>query len=314
MFWQVLNTLHLLEKRKIDRIPVAIFGHGSIYFHENGHEDRRSVWEYYFEPLVAEYSENHVLTTLDGSAFELLESKRRQLELARGAIEFPHDLHLMTPLTAKDQLNLARIDELISTSDWAWTEAFYPIVDHKKSFHIDIPPNDAGNLVRRYIRPRPHIQRKVSKLFQERLQGYYIIGVHVRGTDGHGAPARGVEIPFDRYFSEIEQRIAKVGKHACRVLLATDEQNVISLFEERFGKKLVYYQAQRKTDGDEVFGVGPTGQVMPGYLSKGENTAVQNGDDAVVEYALLCKSDFFIHNLSSLSSAVRLSVPESISL
>jgi len=312
MVLQVLHALFLLKDQKIDRIPLVVLGRGIIYFHPDGHESHRTAWEYYFKPLVPEFSENHILTVLGDCAFELLESKRKQLEHARGATEFPQDLHLLSPLTTQDRSNLAQLDELVTPFDWAWTESFYPTVDGRSCGQFEISYSYYADLVRRYIRPRDHIQRKVSELFDARLRGYYVIGVHVRGTDGHSAPSGGVEIPFDRYFYEIEQKFATFGKSACRVFLATDEQNVVSRFEKRFGEELVHYDAVRNIDGEEVFGVGPTGQVMPGYIGKGGTTAVQNGDDAVVEYALLCRSDFLVHNVSSLSATACFSVPESV--
>ena len=189
---------------------------------------------------------------------------------------------------------------------------FFQRVDGRKFDQSASSDDKYADLVRRYIRPRPHIQQKVAKLFDAQLYGYYVIGVHVRGTDGHSSPSRGVEIPFDKYFFEIEQIFASFGRDACRVLLATDEQDIISRFEDRFDRELVYYNAVRKVDDDKIFGVGPTGQVMPGYITKGGTTAIKNGEDAVVEYALLCKSHFLIHNVSSLSFMARYSVQNSI--
>ena len=314
MVLQILNTLSLLETQQIDRIPVVIMGRGITYFHEEGHEGRRTAWEYYFEPLMADVSENHVLAVLGEQALELLASKRKHLEHARGAIEFPQHLQLLTPLTTCDRLNLVELNNLVRSYDWAWTESFNPTVDGKSHAGSGDAVNNYSSLVQRYIRPRECIQKKVCKLFDSRLRGFHVIGVHVRGTDGHNAPARGIEIPFDRYFGEIERRLAMVGREACRILLATDEQYVVSRFEERFGDFLVYYDAVRNIDGEQVFGAGPTGQVMPAYITKGGTTAVQNGEDAVVEYALLCKSDLLIHNLSSLSLTARLSVPAFIQI
>lgn len=312
MLLQILNTLSLLESQRIDRVPVVIMGRGISYFHEEGHEGRRTAWEYYFEPLVTHVSEEHVLAVLGGRALELLGSKRKHLEHARGAIEFPQNLHLLPPLTSRDKSNIAELEHIVGSRDWAWTESFNPIVDGMSQARSEAPPGSYPGLVERYIRPREHVLHKVRMLFDARLRGFHVIGVHVRGTDGFSAPARGIELPFDRYFREIDQRLAMVGRDSCRVFLATDEQYVVSRFEERFGDLLVYYDAVRNMDSENVFGAGPTGQVMPGYITNGSVSATQNGEDAVVEYSLLCKSDLLIHNLSSLSMVARLSVPASI--
>jgi len=311
MCLQVLNTLHLLEDEQIDRVPVLLFGRGLIYFHEAGHAERRNVWEYYFEPVVDHVGEAQLLTLLGERAFDLLESKRKELELARGSVEFPENLHLVPPLDEEDRENLAQIECLISGRNWAWTEAFSPTVDGLGPTG-SIARERGADLVRRYIRPRQHLVERVEAIYEARLAGHHVIGVHVRGTDGHSAPARGVTIPFDRYFSEIERRIDAVGRDACRVFLATDEAAIVARFEERLGPWLVYCDTVRKTAGDEIFGVGPTGQVVPGYIAKGGTAAVHNGDDAVLEYALLTRSDLLVHNVSSLSYLAQYSVPESI--
>ena len=309
MLLQILNTLFLLESQQIKRTPVVIMGRGISYFHEAGHEGRRTAWEYYFEPVVIHVSEDDVLAALGDRALELLECKRKYLEHARGAIEFPHNIHLLPPLTTRDKSNLAELEHLVGSMDWAWTESFNPIVDGKSHAQPEDTSGNYPGLVEHYIRPREHVLNKVRNLFDARLKGFHIIGVHVRGTDGHSAPARGVELPFDRYFHEIDQRLAMVGRDSCRIFLATDEQYVVSRFEQRFGDLLVYYDAVRNTDSENVFGTGPTGQVMPAYITNGGISATQNGEDAAVEYSLLCKSDLLIHNLSSLSLAARLSVP-----
>ena len=38
----------------------------------------------------------------------------------------------------------------------------------------------------------------------------------------------------------------------------------------------------------------------------------RSGEEAVLDYALLARSDLLVHNLSSLSEVARFSVPESI--
>jgi hypothetical protein len=38
-----------------DRIPVVHFGNDTCYWTPNGHRGRRTVWEYYFEPVVPGY-------------------------------------------------------------------------------------------------------------------------------------------------------------------------------------------------------------------------------------------------------------------
>ena len=85
--------------------------------------------------------------------FELLESKRKQLEHARGAIDFPQDLHQLSPLTSQDQSNLASLDELVVPCDWAWTESFDPTVDGRSQAQFENLHDKYASLARHYIRP-----------------------------------------------------------------------------------------------------------------------------------------------------------------
>ena len=314
MVWQVVNTMFLLEEQKSDRMPIVVLGQGQVYFHASGHEGRRTVWEYYFEPLVPGWSEERVLGALGDRAFELLESKRKWLERERGAVDFPGDLHLLPPLTDRDRANIAQIEARVAPSDWAWTEAFLPTIDGCTADWRAMPSARLAELLRRYIRPRDHVRKKALGLFERALRGHYVIGAHVRGTDSLRAPARGVELPIDRYFAEIERKLSTIGRSACRVFLATDEQFVVDLFEKRFGDVLVYHDAVRSAEGEDAFGRGPTGQGVPGYITRGDRVALVNGEDAVVEYTLLCQSHFLVHNSSSISSAARLLVADSVQL
>jgi hypothetical protein len=48
---------------------------------------------------------------------------------------------------------------------------------------------------------------------------------------------------------------------------------------------------------------------MPAYLTKDPLLAARNGEDAVVEYLLLCRCSYLVHNLSSIPRAVLLTMP-----
>jgi hypothetical protein len=48
---------------------------------------------------------------------------------------------------------------------------------------------------------------------------------------------------------------------------------------------------------------------MPAYLTHDPELAARNGEDAVVEYLLLCRCSYLVHNLSSIPRAVLLTMP-----
>lgn len=312
---QVLNTLLVIETHGLRRLPLVLLGQASVYFDPFGHEGRRNVWEYYFEPLIPDCSESLVLGLLGERAFALLESKRRQCEYARGYAEFPERVHTLRPLAECDWMNIAELDALMSPLDWAWSEAYYPTVDGQ-TLNWARPPVDRAamaSLVRRYVRPRQHVRGHAERLFNDALRGHPLIGVHVRGTDHDLAPWCGGDAAIEQYFAQIEDRLGAMGRRSSRIFLATDEQYVVERFAERFGDTVVYREQIRSVNGDERFGQGPTGQPVPGYVASSA-LARLNGEDAVVDYLLLSQCEVLVHNNSSLALVAAALVPDSISV
>jgi len=311
LFHQVVNTLRLIEQHNLDCVPIVLFGTGCIYFHDKGFLGKRSVWEYYFEPLSPGYGENQILDELGPEPFETIESMRKWQERERGKVEFPQDLHLLPPETVDDVRNYARVLSSKRLSHSVWREAFNPVIDGRRldPSSVSVSPKQ---IVDRYMKYRPHISQAIDDFHARHLAGHHVIGVHIRGTDGNRSPARGFDISFDRYFAAIEHEFDAVGRENCRVFVASDEQNFIDLFVEKYGDLVVSFDSIRKTDDDKVFGKGPTGQGVPAYITKSQDVAVRNGRDVVIEYGLLCKSQIFIHNYSGISDAVKYSVARSV--
>ena len=49
---------------------------------------------------------------------------------------------------------------------------------------------------------------------------------------------------------------------------------------------------------------------MPAYLTEDPNRAARNGEEATVEYILLRRCNYLVHNYSSIPRAVLLTVPD----
>jgi hypothetical protein len=311
MVGQVINTLALLEGQNIDRVPVVTMGAGSVYFNPAGHQGRRTVWEYYFEPVVPGWSEDRVLDVLGDRAIELLESKRRQIEHQRSAVDSPRDPPgMVVPMTEIDWRNVADLDALIGQADWLFTESFKPLVDGHRQPGPGLR-SSRSDLFKRYVRPRDYIRLKAEAFFDSRLRGHHVVGVHVRGSDWRTLD----QIPFAEFFATVEARLATVGGGtSCRIFLATDEAQVVEVFAQRFGDRLICYDAVRRAIDEERGGAGPTRGPVPGYVAKSREVARQNGEDAVVECLILGKSDLLIHNGSGLAFTATLLGAEAIVL
>ncbi len=91
--------------------------------------------------------------------------------------------------------------------------------------------------------------------------------------------------------------------------MASDAQSSINFIREIFGSRVVTYDSVRHQDGAPA-GKGPTGWIMPAYITYDRNVAAINGEEAAIEYLLLARCDSLVHNGSSLARTVLLKVPE----
>jgi hypothetical protein len=150
----------------------------------------------------------------------------------------------------------------------------------------------------------------VDDFFARYLAGHPLIGVHVRGTDATSTQElrtfRRGSLVLSRYVAEIE-RLLDVQPRA-RIFVATDEQASLDHLTKAFGRRVVAFESVRH-QGGEAAGQGPTGWIMPAYIAGDRDIAARNGEDAVIEYLLLSRCHYLVHNGSSLARTVLLNAP-----
>jgi hypothetical protein len=270
-----------------NRVPVVHFGDGTCYWTPNGYRGKRTVWEYYFEPLVPRYP-----------ASSIPEHLRALISVDRPS---PYDVGYRADKHA-----------FVSTH----------FGDHPRLSGATLPIpyqwDDPGDGLRReakavmdgYIRPRVYILQKVNDFFARHLAGHYVIGVHARGTDATSKQElrtfRQGSLVLSRYFTEVERLLD--AQPGARIFVASDEQSSLDYLARAFGPRVVAYDSVRHRGG-EVAGQGPTGWIMPAYIARDRDVAAKNGEDAVIEYLLLSRCDYLVHNGSSLARTVLLNAP-----
>lgn len=91
-------------------------------------------------------------------------------------------------------------------------------------------------VIKKHMRIRPELEKDFERQWMDETKGHHVLGIHVRGTDmrndlGHPVPAE-----TQKY---IEQAKILVNRYPeiDRIFLATDEENILHLFEEAFDKK-----------------------------------------------------------------------------
>lgn len=266
------------------RIPVVYYGQGTCYWTPNGYEGSDTVWEYYFEPVVPGYSVAS-LPRLVRETIRETPPDRRTLGYWIGDVAF-----VTSHPTAEVRLGPE---------------------GPKKPGEVGIETRRlASSIVRENIRPRAYLRKKAERFFDEALAGRFVIGVHIRGTDALVDPNRidgAGRIPFRGYFRAIDRLLS--AHPDARILVASDAQASIERVRARYGARVVAYDAIRHEEGD-LAGRGPTGRIMPAYLTLDRDLAARSGEEAVVEYLLLCRCNCLLHNGSSIPRAVLLTVPE----
>ena len=270
-----------------NRVPVVRFGNGTCYWTPNGYRGRRTVWEYYFEPLNARYPVSTI--------------PERTQALISVEPPSPHKPGYHIDKRTFVSSHFGDHPQLNGTAlriPYGWDDP------------SDSLRWEAKAILDSFVRPRGYIRQKVSNFFLRHMAGHYVIGVHARGTDATSSHEvrsfRQGSLALSKYLAEIE-RILEIQPRA-RILVASDEQSSLSHIAKAFPHQVIAYDSVRHTDGEGA-GKGPTGWIMPAYITGSRDVAAKNGEDAVIEYLLLSRCDYLIHNGSSLARTALLKSP-----
>jgi hypothetical protein len=270
------------------RIPIAYFRERTAYWTPNRYRDRDTVWEYYFEPLVTDYSADGV----------------------------PPDVRAIITQNPPHPQEVGYFaDEHTFISNHFGD---HPVLKGKALFipYLTEDPDDAVRraasvIIRDFVRPRRYIHEKANLFFKGHLEGHYVIGVHIRGTDAVSKQEirehRKGSLNLANYVNEIERLLKR--EPDARIFVATDAQFSLDYLKAAFGNRVIAYESIRHQNG-EAAGNGPTGWIMPGYIASNRDLAARNGEEAVIECLTLARSNYLIHNGSSLSRTVLLNDPD----
>ncbi|ONI74118.1 hypothetical protein BWI15_12175 [Kribbella sp. ALI-6-A] len=271
-----------------NRVPVVHFGPRTCYWTPSGYRGRQTVWEYYFEPLDPAYPAARLPASV------------KALIGAEPPSPFETGYHLD--------------EHIFVTSHFG----DHPLLEGA-ALRIPYQWEDPDNRLRaaakvvldKYIRPRDYLTQKADSFFAQHLAGQYVVGVHVRGTDAVSpqevrAFRRGSRV-LSRYRAEIERLLEL--EPTAKIFVASDEQSSVDHLAAAFPGRVVAHDSVRH-HGGEPAGQGPTGWIMPAYIAADADVAAKNGEDAIVEYLLLSRCDYLVHNGSSLARTVLLNAPD----
>jgi hypothetical protein len=117
---------------------------------------------------------------------------------------------------------------------------------------------------------------------------------------------RQTRVDFDKFIAVLRRLLRK--NPDALIFVASDEQEAVDRIRNAFNE-VIAYDSIRHQDG-KVAGRGPAGGIMPGYLTQDPDRAAKNGEEAVIEYMLLSRCDYLVHNNSSIPRMVLLTAPD----
>jgi hypothetical protein len=172
----------------------------------------------------------------------------------------------------------------------AWDLFFEPIARAEKRLSLPYFPSArhfraagersarqvAADAVARLGQPRPELRELARQFMNDELGGGDYIGVHVRGTDARAGLEGRVALEASILERALDDAVSKHPDH--RIFLATDEEQTVASFRQRWGDRVRVRSCIRSTDGRSVHGHYDQGQAGSAY---------QKGADVVVDALLL---------------------------
>lgn len=184
-------------------------------------------------------------------------------------------------------------------------ESDFAIVDHpgdmlKSRWQTEaissISRERAGQLIQKYIKIKPLIQKKIDEFVRVNFLDRYVIGIHYRGTDKSSEAPR---VSFDAVALEVKKHLYQnllLNKPNVAIFVATDEIQFIHYMRHKFGNAVIYTNAQRAPDDHlPIHHIGG----FPNHL----RNRYLLGEEAVIDCYLLSMCNVLIRTHSNLSSS-----------
>ena len=269
------------------RVPIVDFGSRTCYWTPRGLGGRDNVWEYYFEPLHPDRPAASIPTRVRAAT----------------AAEPP----------AADEVGYRVGAETFVTAHFG-DHPYLGGATTPIPYELDDPGDglrrDAKRIIDRWVRPRRSLLARVARFDTAYMAGSPVIGVHARGTDAVSElelrPHRRGSLVLERYVDELHRLLGIMP--TAKVFVASDDERSLHFLRRAFPHRVIAHGSIRHHDGEGA-GVGPTGWLMPAYIAGDRDVAARNGQDAVIEYLLLSRCDYLVHNGSGLARTVLLNAP-----
>ncbi len=165
-------------------------------------------------------------------------------------------------------------------------------ITHQRIIPKKIRLNDQtlSTCYRMLLRPKPAWRAEAQDLYDHRMKGHHLIGLHIRHGNGEGdfrAHFRQREISdFETFMDLVVRVVERFGtrrfKGTFGVFLATDSPRVIDCFKDRF-ELLITRPVWRPEEG--------AGVDFDHAFRRGTESGIRSAADALIDMLLLAKCD-----------------------
>lgn len=153
-----------------------------------------------------------------------------------------------------------------------------------------------AEIIRKYIRFSDHVKCYLEDAAEMLVHGQVTLGVHVRGTDMHAGYNGHAKVVLPGDYLTAAKKAFSSGKFD-KIFLATDEASVITLFEQEFGDRLIYFKDTLRSED---------GQALHFSSSMRAHHQYQLGLEVLRDMYTLSICDGLIASISNVSLAARM--------
>lgn len=105
-----------------------------------------------------------------------------------------------------------------------------------------------AQMQKKYIHVEAKLKEEIARDIAQMIGTDNILAVHARGADAQVRYAdHPIPIGIDKYIEETEKSMALIG--ADKVFLATDDNNILKAFIEKYQERVIYYKDVERSDG-----------------------------------------------------------------
>ncbi|MFZ5953494.1 MAG: hypothetical protein ACOYT8_00160 [Candidatus Dependentiae bacterium] len=153
---------------------------------------------------------------------------------------------------------------------------------------IAIPPcshqrAEINELINKWIYVNESILKVVDDYYEQHIKGKKTIGIHIRRTDKNSERPH---VPLQTIFDCTNRYDAD------QYFVATDEEEILQAAKTALNKPVISFAAGRSTNG------------FPIHYNPEQSNRTQAGREVLIEVLILARTDFFIHTISNVSTAV----------